>query len=299
MESAAIQEILQTMTCPFSPAQASLTQLVHEEDGAPYQVYRIEADGKHYILKQAKEYEAEVYQKLLKDAGSCVPKIYATAEAAGETYLLMEYIPGGDLRKCTRHALILALDALIALQKRYWNSDSTVGYTYEESLVHRKKRGTYLCDPQLEQAYEIFLHDYASLPRTLCHDDLLPFNVLFAGERAVFIDWEFAGILPYPTSFARLIAHGEEDENAFFHMTAADREFAIDYYYEKLLAEQGISYRAWREALLSFLLYEACEWVMIGNKYGEKDSPYFQKYLPMAKQLAEEMQKRTAGAPCE
>ena len=83
------------MTCPFSPAQASLTQLVHEEDGAPYQVYRIEADGKHYILKQAKEYEAEVYQKLLKDAGSCVPKIYATAEAAGETYLLMEYIPGG------------------------------------------------------------------------------------------------------------------------------------------------------------------------------------------------------------
>ena len=115
----------------------------------------------------------------------------------------------------------------------------------------------------------------------------------------MFIDWEFAGILPYPTSFARLIAHGEEDENTFFHMTAADREFAIDYYYEKLLAEQGISYRAWREALLSFLPVRGLRMVMIGNKYGEKDSPYFQKYLPMTKHLAEEMQKRTAGAPCE
>lgn len=40
-----------------------------------------------------------------------------------------------------------------------------------------------------------------------------------SGDRAVLIDWEYALILPYPTSLARLIAHGEEDENAFFHMT--------------------------------------------------------------------------------
>ena len=94
------------MTCPFSPAQASLTQLVHEEDGAPYQVYRIEADGKHYNLKQAKEYEAEVYKSSSRTRAAAFPRSTATAEAAGETYLLMENIPGGDLRKCTRHALI-------------------------------------------------------------------------------------------------------------------------------------------------------------------------------------------------
>lgn len=288
-----MKKILQNMFCPFDPEQAVLTQLVHEEDGEPYQVYRIEADDKVYILKQAKEYEAEVYQTLLKDAGNSIPKIYATAEVDDETYLLMEHIAGGDLRKCTRHSLKLALDALIALQKANWNSSAAAGYTYEESLVQRKKRGMYLNDPLLEQAYEKFLTYYAVLPRTLCHDDLLPFNVLFAGERAVFIDWEYAGILPYPTSFARLIAHGEEDENAFFYMTAADREFAIDYYYENLLAEQGITCSEWREALRAFLLYEACEWVMIGNKYGTQENPYFQKYLPMAKRLAETMLMRT------
>lgn len=54
-------------------------------------------------------------------------------------------------------------------------------------------------------------------------DDLLPFNVIVSDDRAVLIDWEYGGILPYPSSFARLIAHGEEAEDSLFHMTREDR----------------------------------------------------------------------------
>ena len=80
-------------------------------------------------------------------------------------------------------------------------------------------RGNSLGDADLERAYERFLQIYGEIPRTLCHDDLLPSMCFCSGDRAVLIDWEYALILPYPTSLARLIAHGEEDENAFFHMT--------------------------------------------------------------------------------
>lgn len=86
------------------------------------------------------------------------------------------------------------------------------------------------------------------------------------------IDWEYAGILPYPTSLARLIAHGEEDESAFFFMTQKDKDYAIDYYYEHLLKEKGIDYNAYRKTLDYFLLYEYCEWIMLGIEYNHTES---------------------------
>lgn len=220
-----------------------------------------------------------------------VPKIYDISELDGKTWLLMEFIPGGDLRKCTRAKLTLVLDALIAMQERFWNDRSfeRCGYSYEKSLAGRKKRGEYLEDLELEAAYGKFLEQYSAVPRTLCHDDLLPFNVLVSAERAVFIDWEYAGILPYPAAFARLIAHGEEGEDAFFHMRQADRAFAISYYYESLLKGKGISRADWQKTLDYFLLYEYCEWVMIGNRYGDTSGGRYRKYLALAKEMAKKL----------
>ena len=185
--------------------------------------------------------------------------------------------------KCNRAKLTCALDALISLQRRTWGSgNGSLG----KSLLQRQDRGRHLNDPLLEEAYEKFLSVYQSVPRTLCHDDLLPFNIIASEERAVLIDWECGGVLPYPTSFARLIAHAEEDQDALFYMTEADKQFAIAYYYDNLLKDKGISYTNWRNTLEFFLFYEYCEWVFVGNKYHATDGEYYKKYLPMAKKQA-------------
>lgn len=105
-----------------------------------------------------------------------------------------------------------------------------------------------------------------------------------SGDRAVPIDWEYALILPYPTSLARLIAHGEEDKNAFFHMTQLDREYAIQYYFEHFIRKKRIEYLEYRRTLDYFLLYEYCEWVAIGVQYGETDSERYQQYFAKAKE---------------
>ena len=112
----------------------------------------------------------------------------------------------------------------------------------------------------------------------------MPFNVLCANGHATIIDWEYAAILPYPTSLARLIAHGEEEESAFFYMTQADKDYAIEYYFEHLLKENGIDYNDYRRTLDYFLLYEYCEWIMLGVKYNETGSERFQKYYAKAKE---------------
>lgn len=260
-----------------------VTQLRHEEDGEPYRVWRIDTGSGKYILKEAKGKECEIYRSLLSGLGACVPELYQLIPAGEKTYLLMEYIEGGDLCKCSRGKLIAALDALIALQKETWESGE---YDLEESFLQRRERGRYLNDPLLEAAYGRFLELYRSLPGALCHDDLLPFNVIVSEERAALIDWEWGGILPYPTSFARLIAHTEEDPEALFSMTQGDKRFAVDYYYDNLLKEKGVSYGDWRSTLEYFLFYEYCEWVFVGNKYHATDGAYYKKYLPLAKAQA-------------
>lgn len=203
----------------------------------------------------------------------------------------MEYVDGENLCNCNRTKLTLALDALISLQRKTWNNHSfaAYGYSFDKSLRGREHRGKYLSDALLEEAYEKFMMLYHSVPRALCHDDLLPFNVIASDRRAVLIDWECGGILPYPTSFARLIAHGEDTENALFFMTPEDRAFAIDYYYDNLLKKMGISYTEWRNTLEYFLFYEYCEWVFVGNKYNAQNSEFYKKYLPIAKLQAQKI----------
>ena len=198
--------------------QTAITQLKHMEDDEPYQVWTIDTGTARYILKEAKEDEAETYRLILSELkDSCIPVVYQRISAGDKIYLLMEYADGENLCKCNRTKLTLTLDALISLQRKTWNNHSlaTYGYSFEKSLRSREHRGKYLNDPLLEEAYERFMRMYHTVPRALCHDDLLPFNVIASDHRAVLIDWECGGILPYPTAFARLIAHGEDMEELY------------------------------------------------------------------------------------
>lgn len=266
--------------------QAEVTAFKHEEDGSDYAVWKIEEGGVTRVLKKTKKQEMDVYDAFLVSTECGVPRFYKSIEYDGELFILMEYIEGHNLQKCDRKSLTAVLDALTYLQNMYWEKRELqgIGYGFEVSLPERQKRGKYLNDAELERVYERYLRIYSDIPQTLCHDDLLPFNVLCAKERAVIIDWEYAGILPYPTSLARLLAHCEEDESAFFYMTQDDKDYAVEYYFEHLLKEKGIDYNAYRRTLDYFLLYEYCEWIMLGIKYNDTGNERFQKYYAKAKE---------------
>ncbi len=287
--------ILKKMNIPIGEGIA-FQQYLHEEDDQPYEVYEISDAGKKYVLKKAKEYEEAVYSMFFAHAPSYVPKIYGKAQHNGATYILMEHIAGENLQKCSREKLRLALDSLIAMQEEYWQSDFThKGYPFETSRKQRKNRGDFLNDSELETAYGRVLEIYDKTPKTLCHDDLLPFQVIVSEKRAVMIDWEFGGILPYPVSLARLLAHGQEKPESLFFLSQTDRDFAIEYYYNQLICKKGISYEEYRQTLDYFLFYEYCEWVYVGNRYDATDGAYFQHYFPIAKQAAEKLIRRESS----
>ena len=290
-------KIIDRIDAVFISPKATITQLKHEEDDEPYQVWRIDSDNTRYILKEAKGNESEIYQSIRSVLKESIPTLYQAITTDEKTYRLMEYIEGENLCKCNRTKLIRALDALISLQQKNWENrtfDHWDDY-FDKSLIQRKNRGKYLNDSLLEEAYEKFLRVYQSIPKTLCHDDLLPFNIIISDQKAFLIDWELGGILPYPVSFARLIAHVEDNTDALFYMTQADKDFAVNYYYDNLLKEKGISYTDWLNTLECFLFYEYCEWVFVGHKYDATDGEYYKKYLPMAKHQASKILKIEKG----
>lgn len=269
---------------------SAIQRFQNEEDDAFYNVWKIDAGEKTMVLKEAKAKEIDTYQTFFAGEAPWAPRLLGTAREGEKDYLLIEHIPGEDLRRCDRESLVKVLDSLIAMQIAWWgHSEPVKGYPYPESLTWRRTRRNYLGDSQLEAAYDAFLREYESVPRTLCHDDLLPFNVIKNGDRAVFIDWEYGGILPYPASLTRLIAHCEEQDGAFFYMTEADKSFATDYYYQNLIRDKGISYEQYIATFRLFLFYEYCEWVYVGNKYNDTSMLRFQSYLAKAKGLAEEL----------
>ena len=269
---------------------ANISRLPFEEGDGFYNVWKIVLPGKECILKEAKGNEADTYRFFFSEGTPFAPTLLGTAKVGEKEYILISYAPGENLCRCTRDNLNAALDTLIAMQQRWWNHPPfPAGSHYSQSLSGRTKRREYLNDAQLERAYDAFLDCYSAVNRTLCHDDLLPFNVLCQDDQAVFIDWEVGGILPYPVSLARLIAHGEEHEDAFFYMTKTDKCFAIDYYFEQFIKKMNISKSEYLRTMDLFLFYEYCEWVYVGNFYNETNTLRFQSYLQKAKQLASEL----------
>lgn len=268
----------------FDSKPYSVISFISAEDGSPYPVWRIDYPDGSFVLKKAKGREIQNYQSYLFEDVSYAPRFYGTTESEGDQYLLLEYIQGTDLTRCNRKDLTAVLDSLVAMQSQFWGREMSA-----DALDSRLNRRQYLGNQRLERAYDAFLEDCKQIPSTLCHDDLLPFNVIVSDKRCVFIDWEVGGILPYPTSMARLIAHTEESEDAFFFMTESDRTFAIDYYFEKLVKGRGVAYDTYCRSLDLSLFYEYCEWVYVGNKYQQPNTQRYQKYLDLAIKQAEKL----------
>lgn len=282
MDIESIRKIIRSIDPNISVTNADVFR--SEEDGDAYQVWKITADDAPLVLKKTKQREQEVFRTFFSQGGP-VPKVMGFSE----DWMLMEYIPGHTLSRCCREDLILALDALIQSQRKYWNRNdlSGAGFDFDTCYEGRKKRIPYLED--LTGCYEAYLEAFRTVPRTLCNDDLLPFNVVISNGRAVFLDWEYGGLLPYPCALARLIAYGEEEENALFHMKREDQIFAVEYYYEHLIREMGIPYDEYIRTMKLFFFKEYSEWIYCANQSGDRSGEYYRKYAPLARKLAAQL----------
>lgn len=290
MKQENIQKILECMGIGQLPRSA--VPFSAEEDGSAYTVWKLEFADTVMVLKKTTRQERAVYETFLLGFNAA-PRCHGFCEIGDDVYMLMAFVPGRTLSRCTRENLQLALDGLMELQNAWWQDENhaDVGLSFDRCYESRCGWLPYMAD--LQPAFEDYLAAFRTVPRTLCNDDLLPFNVLSDGQRAVILDWEYGGILPYPCALARLIAYGEAQEDALFYMTREDKEFALQYYYDHLIREKGIDFREYSRTMELFLLKEYAEWVYCAHKSGDLDIPYYQTYYPKARALADRLKGET------
>lgn len=202
-----------------------------------YNVYKLSANGKTFVLKKSDSREVTLYRDFLQNRGFAVPEYYGYVEHGDALWLLMEHIGGPDLRRFDREMALASAKTLSQVQSAYWNTPIDDGrfQRYRERI---NRRARCLLDyPELAEAYRLFLARQEDCPRTLCSGDFLPCNGILRNGRVYMIDWAFGGVMPYALDVARLIAHGSEkpEPNAFpFYMDGDLRSAFVRAHYERL-----------------------------------------------------------------
>lgn len=266
-----------------------VSQIPYEECDGFYSVWKItDAHGSYLLKHTASETELAIYRKL-RNRIDALPTFYGATEYRGKPYLLLEFVEGHNLMHATRNDLGRVLDAMIRMQDMFWGSRQRVGEPFSAALHSCLNRKVYLKETVLIDAFTRFEAMYRTLPRTLCHNDFLPFNVIVGTERTAFIDWEYGGILPYPAMLARLLAHASEHGETPFFMTQQDRDFAIETYYDRLIHKKGISRADYLAAMNAFLFYESLEWVYVYRKYNKPPDALYDFSLRQSHDFAEKV----------
>ena len=204
--------------------------------------------------------------------------------------ILMDYVTGDDLKLPSDDAIREAAKSLAAIMNAYPMGRGYSAERYDRYLRRLEKRAAYLLnEPELLQAFNIFFERQKEIPLTLSNADLLPINILYDGEKATIIDWEFGGFMPYALDIARLIAHATPDgEVTSFHMSDEQKGMFVDLVYDKL------SVKPTREIYdRDILLARFNECIEILEYYLNDPSvardAVFELYYPTAHRLAKEI----------
>lgn len=223
-----------------------------------YNVYKVKVDKLIYILKKSDENEIGVYENFLQGKNLPVPKLEGWTCINNTTWILIEYIPGKDLRKFNKDMSFECADSLSNIFNMYWQENSfeenKLDNRFERYWTRINKRAKCLKnESKLSSVYNIFLERQLTCPRTLCNGDFLQCNAIKNDSGITLIDWGFAGIMPYSLDVARLITHGSEEFFPFpFYMTDEYRKIFLKELYNKLLHKPDYKQFIW-DVILSCL----------------------------------------------
>ena len=139
-----------------------------------YNVYKITTRGECYVLKKSDQAEIGIYEHFLKGQGLPVPDYFGSARWGGKQWILIEYIPGTDLREYSSDMALSCAESLSRIANRYWQEDEVdfirkrQDDRFERYWKRINKRAECLKEePVLKAVYDIFLERQLTCPRTM------------------------------------------------------------------------------------------------------------------------------------
>ena len=265
------------------------------DKGKGYHTFKITTKDRAFVLKQYAEQEdleAECRQYAFLE-GLPVPRLLGRAEKC----VLMEFVEGDDLKSASEAGLRALAKSLAAIMNAYPMGRGYAGERYERYLKRLDRRALCLADePLFQKAFALFYERQREIPLTLSNGDLLPINVLFDGERACIIDWEFGGFLPYALDLARFIAHFRpQGEVSSFRLPDEGKALFLDLMYDALTVKPAREVFDRDLRLAVFNEYVEILEYYLNDKSVERGA-VFADYYPRALALAESLRDEEGQA---
>lgn len=217
----------------------SFKQLSDDRLDKTYFVYElINFENKKFILKQTPEKEV-IINKILETnyPNNSYPKIINHSIDSNHHYLTFEYVNGEDLSILTKNS---AENLAISIAKlvNFFSKNSHLLLEIQPNFTTQKKNKQAILkklpiDSDLQKAYILYLDRYSIIPQSICHDDLLPINIIFDNElqQVKILDWEHTRINSYISDISRFGTFFSNEETSFNKgFSFLDKNNYVDYF---------------------------------------------------------------------
>lgn len=215
----------------FSTKTASSFVALHLDDREPLELFVKRVHGDPASRRpHPTDREAKVYQALSDHPGFAAPELVGIV-GADDPHLVLVAEPGWDLRYRDLDDWTLAAEGLGAMHAAFASEARNLeSYDFlgrhdapanvaaarrAHSVLSEEHAGAARLIRGVVEGYERVAVELAEEPRTLVHGDLAPKNVVIAErddtKRAVFVDWEWAGIGPGLGDVVDLVNGLDED----------------------------------------------------------------------------------------
>jgi serine/threonine protein kinase len=251
-----------------------------EDEVRRYNVYMIDYVSGRKILKKSDCRELLNYESYLSQYKFNVPKYYGKYDDGNDIWILLENIDGNDLRNMTNKLAVSAADTIAEIQNRFWNCKDRERFDIYWDRINRRYQFI-KNEPDIGEAYKLFLERQRTCPRTMSNGDFLEFNAISTNDIVYIIDWGFGGVMPYSLDIARFIAHGTENKATFpFYMNDEQKKLFVRRVYNNLT--QKPEFEQYISDIKLAVLNEYVEFVE-ANEDDEKW--YFQHSQKLAKDI--------------
>lgn len=230
----------------------SFNQISNEKLEKIYDAYLLkDKNDKKFVLKKATEKEYLINQLLIKHQFSyLIPELIHFSKDSNQTFwITTRYFSGKDLSELPPHLSTSLGSELANLVNYFYHRPDVLDYLTPSIDEQLSKKTTILnkidCHSPLFKAYSYYLNRFKTIPKTLCHDDLLPINLLYNNNHSnqlKIIDWEHATIGSYLTDITRLTTFYSANRITFndgltFYGNLTEIDQLISLFYQNLSEE--------------------------------------------------------------
>ncbi|MEG0254591.1 phosphotransferase [Vagococcus sp.] len=217
-----------------------------------YNTYLLENKNREYfVLKKATDKEIAINQLLIKHGFiDLIPEIMSFSKEldSNHKWMTTRYVGKKDLSRLNQSTAKLLGKHLAKLTNYFYFEEDLLNQltpNTDEQLAHKLAILDKLDKNSiLYDSCNLYINRFISTPKTLCHDDLLPINVLQnqTTNQLKIIDWEHTRKGNYTTDIARFSAFYTTNQETFekglsFYGCQSDIDLLLCTYYSLLDAQ--------------------------------------------------------------